>query len=57
MLDPGIKHEPGYFVYDSGSESNVWILREDGKPFIAKLSCAFSSHGYQIVKKHYDFSY
>ncbi|MQL96576.1 hypothetical protein Taro_029251 [Colocasia esculenta] len=34
MLDLGIKHEPGYFVYDSGSKNDVWILKEDGKPFI-----------------------
>ncbi|MQL84286.1 hypothetical protein Taro_016804, partial [Colocasia esculenta] len=37
MLDPGIKHEPSYFVYDSGSENDVWILKEDGKPFIGEV--------------------
>jgi alpha-glucosidase (family GH31 glycosyl hydrolase) len=33
MLDPGIKNEGGYSVYDSGSESDVWIQKADGNPF------------------------
>lgn len=34
MLDPGIKNEKGYFVYDSGSERDIWIQTADGKPFV-----------------------
>ena len=34
MLDPGIKKEKGYFVYESGSENDVWIKKADGSPFI-----------------------
>jgi len=37
MLDPGIKLEEGYFVYDSGSKDDVWIQNEDGTPFIGML--------------------
>ncbi|EPS66368.1 hypothetical protein M569_08405 [Genlisea aurea] len=37
MLDPGIKHEKGYFVYDSGSENDIWIQTADGKPFIGDV--------------------
>ncbi|KAK9135210.1 hypothetical protein Syun_014540 [Stephania yunnanensis] len=37
MLDPGIKHEEGYFVYDSGSKEDVWIQNVDGKPFVGKF--------------------
>ncbi|KAF2308932.1 hypothetical protein GH714_024697 [Hevea brasiliensis] len=37
MLDPGIKCEEGYFVYDSGSESDVWVQRADGRPFIGEV--------------------
>ncbi|KAF2308919.1 hypothetical protein GH714_024092 [Hevea brasiliensis] len=37
MLDPGIKCEEGYFVYDSGSKSDVWVQREDGRPFIGEV--------------------
>ncbi|KAJ4851187.1 hypothetical protein Tsubulata_000510 [Turnera subulata] len=44
MLDPGIKHEEGYFVHDSGSRNNVWIQSADGKPFIGEVwpgTCVF----------------
>ncbi|KAI8530785.1 hypothetical protein RHMOL_Rhmol11G0086200 [Rhododendron molle] len=37
MLDPGIKHEQGYFVYDSGTERDVWIQTVDGKPFVGEV--------------------
>ncbi|KAL5794648.1 hypothetical protein ACOSP7_003242 [Xanthoceras sorbifolium] len=37
MLDPGIKHEEGYFVYDSGSKSDVWIKNAHGTPFIGEV--------------------
>jgi hypothetical protein len=38
MLDPGIKQEKGYFVYDSGSENDVWVQKADGTPFVGKFS-------------------
>uniref|UniRef100_A0A1D1XRD3 Alpha-glucosidase 2 n=1 Tax=Anthurium amnicola TaxID=1678845 RepID=A0A1D1XRD3_9ARAE len=47
MLDPGIKREPGYFVYDSGSENDVWVLKEDGKPFVGNVwpgPCVFPDY-------------
>ncbi|XAR70738.1 Alpha-glucosidase [Bertholletia excelsa] len=37
MLDPGIKREEGYFVYDSGSERDIWIQTADGKPFVGDV--------------------
>ncbi|RVW93781.1 Alpha-glucosidase 2 [Vitis vinifera] len=37
MLDPGIKQEDGYFVYDSGSANDVWIHKADGTPFVGKV--------------------
>ncbi|KAL8266855.1 hypothetical protein R6Q59_004199 [Mikania micrantha] len=37
MLDPGIKHEKGYTVYDSGSEQDIWVLTADGKPFVGEV--------------------
>ncbi|XP_031483310.1 uncharacterized protein LOC116252855 [Nymphaea colorata] len=37
MLDPGIKCEKGYSVYDSGCENDVWVLQEDGKPFVGEV--------------------
>ncbi|GAV90532.1 Glyco_hydro_31 domain-containing protein/Gal_mutarotas_2 domain-containing protein [Cephalotus follicularis] len=37
MLDPGIKREEGYFVYDSGATIDVWIQKEDGKTFVGEV--------------------
>ncbi|OAY24303.1 hypothetical protein MANES_17G004600v8 [Manihot esculenta] len=37
MLDPGIKCDEGYFVYDSGSESDVWVQSADGTPFTGEV--------------------
>ncbi|XP_009761908.1 uncharacterized protein [Nicotiana sylvestris] len=37
MLDPGIKYEKGFFVYDSGSEADVWVQTADGSPFIGEV--------------------
>jgi alpha-glucosidase len=47
MLDPGIKHEEGYFVYDSGTEKDVWVQTKDGKPFIGEVwpgPCVFPDY-------------
>ncbi|KAF0909453.1 hypothetical protein E2562_036319 [Oryza meyeriana var. granulata] len=44
MLDPGIKKEEGYFVYETGSENDVWIKKADGSPFIGEVwpgDCVF----------------
>ncbi|CAK9168900.1 unnamed protein product [Ilex paraguariensis] len=37
MLDPRIKCEEGYFVYDSGSERDIWIQTADGRPFVGEV--------------------
>ncbi|GLU05271.1 hypothetical protein SLE2022_223800 [Rubroshorea leprosula] len=37
MLDPGIKHEEGFFVYESGSKNDVWIQKADGTPFVGDV--------------------
>jgi alpha-glucosidase len=33
MIDPGVKHDPGYFVYDSGTQEDVWVLDRAGIPY------------------------
>lgn len=40
MLDPGIKKEEGYSVYDSGSKNDVWIQTADGKPYVGEFVCS-----------------
>lgn len=37
MLDPGIKQEEGYFVYDSGSKNDVWVQKADGSPYVGNV--------------------
>ncbi|WZZ28219.1 hypothetical protein YC2023_011620 [Brassica napus] len=47
MLDPGIKKEEGYSVYDSGSKDDVWVKQADGKPFIGEVwpgPCVFPDY-------------
>ncbi|CAJ2646990.1 unnamed protein product [Trifolium pratense] len=47
MLDPGIKQEKGYFVYDSGSENDVWVQKADGTPFVGDVwpgPCVFPDY-------------
>uniref|UniRef100_A0A0D6QW16 Glycoside hydrolase family 31 N-terminal domain-containing protein n=1 Tax=Araucaria cunninghamii TaxID=56994 RepID=A0A0D6QW16_ARACU len=44
MIDPGIKKEEGYFVYDSGCLNDVWVLQADGKPYVGEVwpgQCVF----------------
>ena len=33
MIDPGVKKETGYFVYDQGKAGNHWVQKPDGTEF------------------------
>jgi alpha-glucosidase len=44
MIDPGVKVEKGYFVYESGSKGDHWVQNADHKEFNGKVwpgPCAF----------------
>ena len=44
MIDPGVKNEPGYFVYDSGSEIDAWVKKADGENYTGRVwpgDCVF----------------
>ncbi len=44
MIDPGVKYEKGYFVYDSGTKLDVWVKNAQGKDFVGKVwpeDCVF----------------
>jgi alpha-glucosidase len=44
MIDPGVKAERGYSVYDSGSRRRIWVHTKDGKEYNGKVwpgICAF----------------
>ncbi|MEE9294413.1 MAG: TIM-barrel domain-containing protein [Phycisphaerae bacterium] len=37
IIDPAIKYEPGYFVYDQGTEIDAWLTRPDGETYIGRV--------------------
>ena len=44
MIDPGVKAEPGYFVYDQGKEGDHWVKNSSGNEYNGKVwpgYCAF----------------
>ncbi|MDD3077639.1 MAG: glycoside hydrolase family 31 protein [Paludibacter sp.] len=44
MIDPGVKKETGYTVYDQGTAGNHWVLDKDGNEFNGNVwpgACAF----------------
>jgi len=38
MLDPGIKVEKAYEIYETGSEAGVWVQAQNGKPYIGEFT-------------------
>ena len=44
MIDPGVKKEDGYFVYDSGKAIDAWVKTADGEEFFGPVwpgDCVF----------------
>jgi len=44
IIDPGIKNEPGYAVYDTGSAIDAWVTQPDGTPYVGRVwpgDCVF----------------
>ena len=44
MIDPGIKAEKGFFVYDSGEKINAWVTTRNDSVFLGKVwpgDCVF----------------
>jgi alpha-glucosidase len=54
MIDPGIKAEPGYAVYDSGSALDAWVVAADGStPWQGKVwpgLCVFPDFTRGVVR-------
>ena len=47
MIDCGVKQEPGYFVYDQGTDGDHWILTADGQEYNGTVwpgLCAFPDY-------------
>lgn len=44
MIDPGVKQEEGYKVYDEGTKGDHWVRDEQGKPYVGQVwpgNCVF----------------
>ena len=44
IIDPGIKQDPGYAVYDSGEAFDAWVRRYDGTTYVGRVwpgDCVF----------------
>ncbi|XP_065877970.1 uncharacterized protein [Euphorbia lathyris] len=53
MLDPGMKCEEGYHIYDSGFKSDAWIQTAAGEPFIGEVwpgPCVFPDYTQSKVR-------
>ena len=37
MIDPGVKVDPGYSVYDSGTKADLWVKNSEGQTFQGKV--------------------
>jgi len=37
MIDPGVKVDPGYSVYDSGTKGDMWVKNSEGSNFQGKV--------------------
>ncbi|MFZ0369638.1 MAG: glycoside hydrolase family 31 protein [Halobacillus sp.] len=37
VSDPGIKKDPGYYMYDQGTENNYWATNPDGSPYVGEV--------------------
>jgi alpha-glucosidase len=37
IIDPGIKQEPGYHVYDSGEAIDAWVQTSAGAPYVGSV--------------------
>lgn len=47
MIDPGVKVEPGYFVYDQGKAFDFFVKNRDGEPFEGRVwpgACNFPDY-------------
>ena len=54
MIDPGVKKDPGYSVYDSGNQQDVWVKTASGQPFVGKVwpgECQFPDFTRPDVRK------
>ncbi len=60
MIDPGVKDEEGYFVYDSGTKLDAWVKKADGSKFTGRVwpgDCVFPDFTSPDVRKWWASQY
>jgi len=60
MIDPGVKKEIGYKVYDQGEKGNHWTLDKNWKPFTGKVwpgECVFPDYTRPETRKWWSSLY
>jgi alpha-glucosidase len=53
MIDPGVKKEDGYFVYDTGTERDVWVRNAQGEVYTGEVwpgVCVFPDYFREDVR-------
>ncbi|HTA16927.1 MAG TPA: TIM-barrel domain-containing protein, partial [bacterium] len=53
MIDPGVKAEPGYDIYDQGTQRDAWVKTASGVPYQGKVwpgQCVFPDFTRQDVR-------
>ncbi|MCE5187200.1 MAG: DUF5110 domain-containing protein [Planctomycetaceae bacterium] len=54
MIDPGVKRDPGYFVYEGGTRAGAWVKDAFGNPFVGPVwpgDCVFPDFTVPAVRK------
>ncbi|MCG3138070.1 MAG: hypothetical protein HJJLKODD_01928 [Phycisphaerae bacterium] len=54
IVDPGIRNEPGYHIYDEGTERNAWVKNPDGTPYVGAVwpgKCVFPDYSNPAVRE------
>ncbi|MBX3387440.1 MAG: DUF5110 domain-containing protein [Phycisphaeraceae bacterium] len=60
MIDPGIKAEDGYFVYDQGTAANAWVRNAAGEVYKGEVWpgwCVFPDYTRPDVRKWWESLY
>ncbi len=54
MIDPGVKKDPGYFVYDQGTEIDAWVKNAKGETYVGEVwpgDCVFPDYTNEDVRE------
>ncbi len=54
MIDPGVKKDTSYPVYQSGTSKDLWVQTKDGKPYVGKVwpgECVFPDFTMPVTRQ------